>query len=179
MQPSEPLGLTRPDYLSLILTKGENMKQEQINHTNKGLSNISFQQKSTGLSLVITGSALLYFLANAWPMRPAAVTRDAIPAGYGGLVMTTLILVVAAQIVLQTVLAIGQGNVAPANVVEQAAALKAIRNAYFVLTATVLAAVGSVFVAALTPFDTANVIVVGLALAEIVQSVSQLLYTRR
>lgn len=155
------------------------MKQVTMNQTNTNTFNASFQQKSAGLSLVITSSAALYFIARVWPMRPAAVASDAIPAGYGGVVLTTLILIIVAQIVLQAVLAIGQGNVDSASTVEQAAALKARRNAYFVLTAAVLAAAGSVFVGALTPFDMANVIVVGLALAEIVKSASQLFYARR
>ncbi len=155
------------------------MKQETINRSNYGLSNISFQQKSAGLSLVIISSAALYFIASVWPMRPAAVASDAIPAGYGGAVVTTLLLIIVAQIVLQAVLAVGQGNVDAASTAEQAAALRARRNAYFVLTAAALAAVGSIFVTALTSFDTANVIVVGLALAEIVQSASQLFYARR
>ncbi len=155
------------------------MKQESVNRANDGLSNISFQQKSEGLSLVITGSAALYFIARVWPMRPAAVASDALPAGYGGVVFTTLLLIVVAQIVLQAVLAIGQGNVAPASTAERAAALKARRKAYWVLTAGVGAAVGTVFAEALTIFDTANVVNLGLALAEIVQSVSQLFYARR
>lgn len=155
------------------------MKQESINRANDGLSTISFRQKSEGLSLVITGSAALYFIARVWPMRPAAVASDALPAGYGGVVFTTLLLIVVAQIVLQAVLAIGQGIVAPASAAEQAAALKARRNAYFVLTTGGVAAVGTVFAEALTIFDTANVVILGLALAAIVQSASQLFYARR
>ncbi len=155
------------------------MTQETLNRSNNSLNNVSFQQKSAGVSLVITSSAALYFIARVWPMRPAAIASDAIPAGYGWVVITTLFLIVVAQIVLQAVLAIGQGSVEPAQAAEQAAANKARRNAYFVLTAAVIAAAASVFVAALTLFDTANVVIVGLALAEIVQSVSRLIYARR
>lgn len=155
------------------------MNQETINRSNNSLNSISFQQKSAGLSLVITSSAALYFIARVWPMRPAAVASDAIPAGYGGVVLTTLILIVVAQIVLQAVLAIGQGSAEPATVSEQAASLKARRNGYFVLAVGAIAAVASVFVSALTLFDTANVVIVGLALAEMVQSASQLVYARR
>ena len=155
------------------------MTQETINRSNNSMNNISFQQKSAGVSLVITSSAALYFIARVWPLRPAAVASDAIPVGYGGVVITTLILIVVAQIVLQAVLAIGQGSVESAGAAEQAATHKARRNAYFVLAVAAVAAVGSTFVQALTIFDTANVVVVGLALAEIVQSASQLFYTRR
>ncbi|MEZ4593596.1 MAG: hypothetical protein R3D55_20995 [Chloroflexota bacterium] len=155
------------------------MNQETIKRSNNSLNHISFQQKSSGLSLVITSSAALYFIARVWPMRPAAVASDAIPAGYGGVVFTTLLLIVVAQIVLQAVLAIGHGDVEAASVAEQAAGHKARRNAYFALTVAALAAVGSTFFQALTLFDTANVVVLGLALAEIVQSVSRLIYARR
>lgn len=155
------------------------MNQETINRSNNSLNSISFRQKSEGLSLVITSSTALYFIARVWPMRPAAVASDAIPAGYGGVVFTTLILIGVAQVVLQAVLVIGQGAAEPATASEQAASLKARRNAYFVLAAGAIAAVASVFVSALTLFDTANVVIVGLALAEIVQSASQLFYARR
>ena len=155
------------------------MTQETINRSNNGMNNISFQQKSAGVSLVITSSVALYFIARVWPMRPAVVASDTLPAGYGGVVITTLILIVVAQIVLQAVLAIGQGDVESVGATEQAAAHKVRRNAYFVLAVGAVAAVGSTFVQTLTIFDTANVVIVGLALAEIVQSASQLFYTRR
>jgi hypothetical protein len=155
------------------------MKQEIMNRSENSLNNISFQQKSTGLSLVITGSAALYFIARAWPMRSAAVANDAIPAGYGGLVITTVVLIIVAQIVLQAVLAIGQGNIEPAGAADPAAERKAWRNAYFVLTTGILAAIGSVFVEALTLFDTVTVAILGLALAEIIHLASQLIYARR
>lgn len=155
------------------------MKQEIANRTENNLNNVSFQQKSTGLSLVITSSATLYFIARAWPMRATAVATDAIPAGYGSLVITTVILIIVAQIVLQTVLAIGQGNVESASVTDQSATRKASRNGYFVLTVGILAAIGSVFVEALTIFDTVTIAILGLALAEIVQAASRLIYARR
>ncbi|GJM42782.1 MAG: hypothetical protein DHS20C20_30640 [Ardenticatenaceae bacterium] len=155
------------------------MKQAIANRTENNLNNVSFQQKSTGLSLVITSSATLYFIARAWPMRATAVATDAIPAGYGGLVITTVILIIVAQIVLQTVLTIGQGNMESANVTDQSATRKASRNGYFVLTAAILAAIGSVFVEALTIFDTVTIAILGLALAEIVQAASRLIYARR
>ena len=155
------------------------MKQEIANRTENNLNNVSFQQKSTGLSLVITSSATLYFITRAWSMRATAVASDAIPAGYGGLVITTVVLIIVAQIVLQTVLAIGQGNVESASVTDQSSARKASRNGYFVLTAGILAAIGSIFVEGLTIFDTVTIAILGLALAEIVQAASQLIYARR
>lgn len=155
------------------------MNQKTMNRTNNSTINASFQQKSIGLSLVITSSAVLYFIANVWPMRSAALAGDGIPAGYGGAALITLVMIVVAQIVLQTVLVIGAGSAEPATAVEQTAALKAKRNAYFVLVAGLLAAIGSTFLEALTPFDTATLAIVGLALAEIVKFASQLVYGRQ
>ena len=155
------------------------MKQETMNRVNGSSLSASFQQKSAGLSLVITSSAACYFIASIWPMRAAALSSDAIPAGYGSLALTTLALMVVAQIVLQTVLVIGAGSAAPATAPEKMAALKARRNAYFVLMVGMLATVGSIFVEALTPFDTASLAILGFALAEIVQFASQLFYGRQ
>ena len=56
------------------------MKQEALTYPNNDLSNISFQQKSTGLSLLIMSSATAYYFANMWPMRPIALENDIIPA---------------------------------------------------------------------------------------------------
>lgn len=154
------------------------MKQETINPTNSNPFNASFQQKSTALSLVITGSATAYYIANMWPMRPIALANDIIPTGYGKLLLTTMFLIVAAEIILQIVLVFGAGA-APAAAHEKEAALKARRNAYGVLAFGALAAIGSVFLEELTPFCTANLAFLGLAFAEIVKFASQLFYGRR
>ncbi len=155
------------------------MKQETFNQPNRNTFNASFHQKSAGLSLVIVSSAALYFVARAWPMRPAALSSDALPVGYGGLVLTTLLLIIVGQIVLQTVLAIGQGSVAAAPAGEKAANLKARRSGSFVLAAGILAVVGSAFVETLTLFDTTTLAILSLILAEIVQQASLLFYARR
>ena len=152
------------------------MKQETNNHPNSNTLNATFRQKSAGLSLVITSSAALYFIARVWPMRSAAPASNTLPNGYGGVVLTTLALIIVTQIVLQTVLVIGAGSAAPANTAEQMAALKAWRNAYFVLSAGVLTVVASIFVPVLTLFGTASLAILGLVLAEIVQLASQLFY---
>jgi hypothetical protein len=154
------------------------MKQETLNRPDNALNNISFQQKSAALSLIITSSATVYYFANMWPMRPIALENDIIPAGYGNLLLTTLFLIIVAEIILQIVLVIGAGS-APAAAHEKNAALKARRNAYGVLAFGALAAIGSVFLEELTPFCTANLAFLGLAFAEIVKFASQLFYARR
>ncbi|NKQ37813.1 MAG: hypothetical protein HF973_19655 [Chloroflexi bacterium] len=155
------------------------MKQEAMNQPKNDPRNISFQQKSAVLSLVITGSATAYYIANMWPMRPIALANDIIPEGYGNLLLTTLFLIIVAEIVLQIVLVIGAGSAPAATMREQNAALKARRNAYGVLAFGALAAIGSVFLEELTPFCTANLAFLGLAFAEIVKFASQLFYGRQ
>ena len=153
--------------------------QEFVNHPENTLSSISFQQKSTALSLIITGSATAYYFANMWPMRPVALANDIIPAGFGGLVLNTITLIILAQIVLQIVLVFGSGVAAAATEHEKVAALKAKRNAYGVLTFGIFVSIGSVFLEELTPFCTANLAILGFALAEIVKYASLLFYARK
>lgn len=155
------------------------MKQETLTHPDNNPSRISFPQKSAALSLVITGSATAYYIANMWPMRPIALANDIIPAGYGNLLLTTLFLIIVAEIVLQIVLVVGAGIAPAATAQEQNAALKARRNAYGVLAFGALAAIGSVFLEELTPFCTANLAFLGLLFAENVKFISQLFYARR
>jgi hypothetical protein len=150
--------------------------QETMQRTESPFSSISFQQKSTGLSLMITGSLAAYYVANMWPMRPIALENDIIPAGYGELLLGTVGLVIVLQIVLQAVLAFGAGGAAAPAAHEKTAARKAARLGYGVLATAVFAAVGTVFLDELTPFCTANIAILGFFLAEIVKGSAQLLF---
>lgn len=154
------------------------MKQESLNQTDDPLSNISFHQKSTALSLIITSSATAYYIANMWRMGHIALANDSLPAGYGSLLLTTMFLIVIAEIILQIVLVIGSGSASEATAHEKMAGLKARRNAYGVLAFGVMATIGSVFLEGLTPFFTANLAILGFAFAEIVRFASQLFYAR-
>jgi len=160
-------------------TRKKIMTQETLNRPENGLSDISFHQKSTALSLIITTSATLYYIANMWPMRPIALANDIIPEGYGSLLLTTIGWIILAEIILQIVLVFGAGSAPAALAHEKQAALKARRNAYGMLAFGALAAIGSVFLEELTPFCTANLAFLGLAFAEIVKFGSQLFYARR
>ena len=155
------------------------MKQEVTNHPENRMSNISFHQKSIGLSLVITSSAAMYYLANMLSMRETALASGILPVGYGSLVLTTIILFILAQIVLQIVLAFGSGSVPTATPHEKEAELKATRNAYGVLTFAMFVTIGSVVVEGLTPLTSANLAILGFTTAEIVRFTSQLIYARR
>ncbi|MBK8934287.1 MAG: hypothetical protein IPM76_18625 [Chloroflexi bacterium] len=108
------------------------MKQQALNQPKNELSNISFQQKSTALSLIITGSATAYYIANMWPMRPIALANDIIPAGFGSLLLTTMGLIIVAEIILQIVLVFGAG-LRQRRWRTKASSAKARRNAYGVL----------------------------------------------
>ncbi|RME97655.1 MAG: hypothetical protein D6768_19155 [Chloroflexi bacterium] len=152
------------------------MTQKVLKIPENTVSNISFQQKSTALSLVITAGAAAYYFANMWPMRPIALENNIIPNGFGSLILGTAGLIIVTQIVLQIVLVIGAGAAPAATTDEKIATLKASRNAYAVLAVGIFAAVGTVFLDELTPFCTANLAILSFLLAEIVKSASQLFY---
>jgi|GEM_PF-1696748 len=155
------------------------MTQETLTYRKNDPSNISFHQKSTGLSLLIISSATAYYITNMWPMRPIALANDIIPAGYGNLVLNTIGLIILAQIILQIVLVIGSGSAPAATAHEKTADLKAKRNANGVMTFGILAAVGSVFLPELTSFCTVNLAFLGLVFAENVKYASQFIYARK
>lgn len=154
------------------------MTQETLNQPTSNV-NISFQQKSIGLSLVITSGATLYYVANVWPLWSADLATDTMSAGYGRLVLTTIGLIIITEIVLQTVLAMGAGSVPAVTEHQKAAAVKAKRNAYLALTIGMFAIVGSAFWYQATPFEMANLAIIFFAIAEIVKFASQLFYGRR
>jgi hypothetical protein len=159
------------------------MKQETLNRSNIPLSHISFQQKSTALSLVITGSVTVYYIRGAWPMHKMALANNTLPDGFGTLVISTVALIIIAQIALQTMLAIWAGGASgatqSATAHEKSAGLKATRNAYAVLIIGIFAVISSLFSEVLTLFYTANFAIISFALAEIVKDASLLFYGRR
>lgn len=152
------------------------MNQDLTNRSNNALGNISFQQKSTALSLVITSGATLYYLSGAWPIDLAT---DVVPEGYGMRIVTTIVLLILAQIVLQIVLTFGSGSAPAATAEEKTAVLKAARNGYSVLTLVVFAAVGGLMLLGLNILFVVNVLVLGFAIAEIIKLASQLFYAGR
>jgi hypothetical protein len=155
------------------------MKQETLTQPKNDLNNISFQQKSTILSLIITGGATVYYVVNMWPMRPIALASDSIPAGFGSLVLTTIGLIIVAQIIMQAVLAFGSGSTPEATAHERLAALKATRIANGVMTIGIMAAVASIFFSELTAFCTANFAFLGLAFGTMFEYAAQLFYARK
>ena len=154
------------------------MSQEIRSQSEGNSIQASFQQKSAGVSLFIVGSSALYYFTQVWPMHAFALAGTPIPDGYAGLVLTTLGLIVIAEIVLQIVLVIGAGSAAKPTVREKESALKAMRNAYAVSLVGVLTIVGLQFVG-FSAFSLANLAMMSLLLAEITRFASQLSYSRQ
>ena len=140
--------------------------------------NATFHQKSTALSLIITTSTTAWYIANMWPMRPSALAADTIPAGFGSLLLSSVLVIIVAQIVLQIVLTIGSGSAPEATAHERHAEQKAQSHASYVLTIGVLAAVGTIFFEELTVFCTANIAILSLAFAQITKLALQIIYSR-
>ena len=147
------------------------MNQKSIIHKNSSKITASFQQKSSGVSLVIINTIAIYYFIKVVEM---ARQGDAMPVGFGQLVLTTLILIVVAEIVLQTVLTIGVGSASAPTQRDREAAAKAKLNGYRVLAIGTLATFGSVFFDA-TPFMMANIALLAFVLAEITRFASQLI----
>ncbi len=68
---------------------------------------LTFQQKSNILTLIITSVVLLFYIARMVPLRPAMVQDPTMPAGFGGLVVTTVVVFIVIEAVMQAVLAFG------------------------------------------------------------------------
>ena len=138
----------------------------------------SFQQKSTAVSLVVLLSAAAFTFYRLWQMAQspdALQTASTLPAGFWPLMIGMVILIVVMQIVLQTVLVIGQGSANPPTAHEKAAAQKAGRNAYWVLVTGVMGVFASLLFGP-SPFVMGSLLLTSLVLAESVKFASQLVY---
>lgn len=135
----------------------------------------SFYQKSAGLSLVIVGSLALFYFAKAYELLQ---TGEAMPGGALRLALALLAGIIVVEIVLQTVLVIGAGQVPAATERDKRVARVARNNAYYVLIVGVLATFASAFFGA-TPFAMANVALLSLVLAEMTKFASHIVAYRR
>lgn len=154
------------------------MSQEILNRSNQDMTQMSFQQKSTLLSLVITIMAALYYFVNAYPLQPIAEATGTIPEGFTGLIINTAVIITLTQIVLQTVLAFGTGSAPAKTAHEVTAELKGQRNGYFVLAVSVFFAIASIW-GDMNLFYTVKLLIVGFIASEVVKQASQLFYGRR
>lgn len=143
--------------------------------------NASFQQKSTGVSLVIVLSIAIYYFMNVVGMiqtGAALQANTALPTGYWQLAIATLVLLIVVEAALQAVLAIGAGRVPAPAQRDHSVALKANRNAYTVLAVGVFMTFGSLFFTP-TSFVMGNILLFVFVLAEITRFASQLIYYRQ
>jgi len=154
------------------------MSQEILNRSNQDMTQMSFQQTSTLLSLIITIGTALYYFVNAWQMQPDSEAIGMIPESYGSLVLNTAVIITLAQIVLQIVLAFGSGSAPAKTAHEVQASLKSQRNAYFVLAFTLFLGITS-FWGDTILFHSVELLIIGFVLSEIVKLASQLFYGRR
>ena len=141
---------------------------------------IPFRQKSSGLSLVILSSIGIYYAVKSFELWQTSGEGAAnLPAGFSLLAITTLVLVIVVEAVLQAVLAIGAGEVAAPTERDREVARSAKGVAYAVLTVGVLVTFASLFLGA-TPFEMANLALFAFVLAEIGKYAAQLyLYGRK
>ena len=156
------------------------MKQATTIFTKESQVNSSFYPKSAGISLVVIAAIALYYLVKLFALlQPASLLRLDLPMpeGYWPLALTTLALIIATEAILQTVLAIGAGNVPAQTEQEQTASLKANRNAYALLVAGVFATFATLFFNP-SPFVMGNLLLMVFVLAELTKYASQLFYQR-
>ena len=141
----------------------------------------SFQLKSTLVSLMAITSIALFYAAHLWGMienGAIAAASEPLPPGFGGLVLTTLILIILVEALLQAVLAFGAGAVPRSTAHDRERATWAQRNGYGVLLAAVFAAFSSLF---WNPslFVMGNLLLLGVVLSEITKRLSIVVYRRR
>lgn len=158
--------------------KGEGMRQESSPKTSNSSFTASFQQKSAGVSLFIVASIAAYYISQAWSMLASTTDQVSIPDGYYGLVITTFMLIILAQVILQVVLVIGVGSATKPSTHEQTAILKARRNAYYILAIGIMVIV-AVFFFGYSTIYIVNLAIIALLLAEVTMFASQLLYARQ
>lgn len=151
------------------------MSQEITNRRNQQMINAPFRVKSAGVSLVTILIIGMYYVANLFSLLPS---DEPVPDGALNLVITTLVLIIVVEAVLQIVLFIGAGRIEDRTGHDEAIASRASRNAYFVMIAGVFATLASMF-AGFTPFEMGSLLLLALLLAEIVKFASQIVYYPR
>ncbi len=149
------------------------MTQKILENNQSQTFTASFQQKSTGVSLVIVTVVAINYFVIAYEL---AQSGAAIPVGAGSLALTTIIFISIVAAVLQTVLVIGAGGV-DNEPVPNVVTHKANRNGYVVLVVGVLITFSTLF-SNVTLYMMANVALLSFVIAEIVRLASQLVYWR-
>lgn len=143
--------------------------------SSKGEINAPFRIKSAGVSLIVVLAIGIYFVARVFSLLPS---DQAVPDGALGLMITTTILIIIVESVLQIVLFIGAGKIEDRTERDGRIAALSTRNAYYLLVAGVFASVGSLFLG-FSAFEIISVLLTAFLLAEVVSFASQIVYYRR
>ncbi len=151
------------------------MSQTQASHSAAQQISAPFRAKSAAVSLVVVALVGMYYFANLLNLLPA---DEAVPDGALSLIITTILMIIVVEIVLQIVLFVGAGQIPERTDADQAVASKAARNAYFAVTIGIFAAFASMF-AGFTAFEMGSILLLGFLLAEIVKFGSQAIYYQR
>jgi hypothetical protein len=150
-------------------------QQQTMNRNNNQQLNAPFRAKSAGVSLFAILIIGTYYIANLLSLLSSdnPVTGDSL-----NLILTTIVLIIIVEIVLQTVLFIGAGRIEARSERDKIAAAYSSSNAYVVLTMGAFVTVAVMF-ADFTPLKMGNVLVVAFLMAEIVKFASRIVYYRR
>ena len=137
--------------------------------------NSPFRAKSAGVSLIVVLTIGIYFITRLFSILPS---DQAVPDGAIGLLITTTILIIAVESVLQIVLFIGAGRIENRTERDDQIAALSTRNAYYLLVVGVFASVGSLFLG-FSAFEIISVLLIAFLLAEVVSFASQLVQYQR
>lgn len=151
------------------------MSHQEITHNSKQEINAPFRVKSAGVSLFVILAIGIYFVTRVFALLPS---DQAVPDGALGLMITTTILIIIVESVLQIVLFIGAGKIEDRSEMDDKIAALSTRNAYYLLVFGVFASVGSMFLG-LSAFEIISVLLIAFLLAEAVSFTSQVIYYRR
>jgi hypothetical protein len=141
------------------------------------MNELSFREKSVGISLVATIVIFGYYFAN---VIEGFASDDLDQADLFWLFVSVVVMMIVVEVVLHIVLVIGAGQeyVDITDERDRIIELKATRNAYFLLTAGVIASFFGLLLAT-EPLLMANILLGFLVGDELLKFASQLYYYRR
>lgn len=148
---------------------------------NENASATSFHKISMGITLlVIVAAAAYYFLQVGELMRSSDAWKASVslPAGYWQIAITTVVLIIVAEVIPHIVLAALSGQAPKSADVAQNVVVRAKSNAYTVLAFGAIGTVGAMFVTS-SPFVMGNLLLLFFVLAEVTRWGTELYYASR
>jgi hypothetical protein len=151
------------------------MKQATSIRTQLSLADTSFHAKSAGVSLVVVMTIGIFYFGRLLQLDASGAS---LPEGFLSLVLTTILLLIVVESVLQIVLVIGVGRVSAVTQRDRSIGLQATRNVYAVMSVGVVITFGMLF---FNPslFIMGNILLLTFMLAEITKSVAQIIGYRQ